>query len=76
MSSLYEKNGYVYFSSKPDREDVKNANSLNECQWNGCSKRINATVRFGDPREYVCYCSNHGKEAHIMDRAKNYYNIS
>jgi len=33
------------------------------CAYQGCEKAPTMTVRFRDPNEYVCYCTDHAEKA-------------
>jgi hypothetical protein len=41
-----------------------------ECAFRDCDRRPTETVRFRDPPEYVCYCSDHAGVVNTYAGAK------
>jgi len=57
---------YTTFDQKPSRSEAPAA-----CQWDDCDTQPQQAVRFVDPDEYVCYCSEHTDEVfRELPRAK------
>lgn len=48
---------FTSFQEKPSRADAPAT-----CQWDDCDTKPQQTVRFVNPAEYVCYCSEHTDE--------------
>jgi len=54
------------FEEKPSRDDAPDT-----CQHIGCEKRPMCAVRFREsPKEYLCYCGDHGVEKNQLPDAK------
>jgi len=53
------------FEAKPGRNDAPDA-----CQYRGCSGLPTHVVRFREPAEYLCYCSDHSQTVYDSPYAK------
>jgi hypothetical protein len=59
--------GWIVFDSKPSIDDAPAT-----CQYGSCSDHPIETVRYYNPREYVCYCATHAALCEAeRKRAKN-----
>jgi len=43
--------------SKPTHESAPD-----ECAYTSCEKHPTMTIRFQEPKEYVCYCTDHSEQ--------------
>lgn len=46
---------WIIYETKPSYDEAPPT-----CQYGSCPDRPREAVRFRSPREYVCYCSDHG----------------
>ena len=46
--------------TRTDKPDLDSA--PDSCEYNTCDKSPTMTIRYIDPKEYVCYCRTHADE--------------
>ncbi len=51
---------FTTFDKRPTEDEAPD-----ECQQRGCSKKPDKTVRWWNPKEWVCYCNSCANE--LMD---------
>lgn len=55
---------YEVFNSRPSMDEAPD-----KCQVRGCEDHPVRTVRYKDPKEYVCYCQRHAEEYRAAETA-------
>jgi len=63
--------GYKYFKSRPSNDDAPDT-----CQYRDCDNPTRYYVKFRKPTEYVCFCTDHSKEAYNRDYARVRHRLS